>query len=757
MEPDWRRVTGGGFTPRARAGRAWLSELNSPSRPPRLGRIWAGTLAVFGVMILVLGTVAVGSSLYQRTAFERTTAQLERELHASVALVRDLRTVDVAMGSIFYELGSPGELASHARTFKEQRRRIDADFARAEAIFDARGDDHPLTTAREQWTLAAAAVLDASELWGTGTVSKALADGRDPFAEEWSQLRSAQGDLTELTALSLNSLRASAGEAAGVQRTVVLIVLTTLATTLVLVGWSAHRLRRRLVAPVLTLRDGVLRMREGDLEAVVRVEGAGAELQELADSMNAMASSLQDSHGRLYQQAHTDALTGLPNRRAFARHINERLGAEPGADVTLLFLDIDDFKFVNDSYGHEAGDRLLKTLATRLRSSVDNGDFVARLGGDEFAIALSHDRQRAAGSTVAERVLANVGETVTVGRHRLRVGCSIGMAMSGTEAVTADTLLRRADMAMYMAKSGGKNRVEIYAETMHTELVTRMNLKSDLSHAVAGEQFDLEYQPIIHVETGSVLGWEALLRWQHPQRGLVAPSEFIPIAEETGDIAGIGRWVLNRACQDFAETLMAGRSDLFLTVNVAGVELLQDDFAASVRQTLRRHHINPTGLVLEITEAALVTETAAAAAVLGQLQNDGIRIAADDFGTGFSSLHRLQKLPVDIIKIDRSFVTANEPQSSTELLAAIVTLGRSLGLEMIAEGVEGPVELETLKRLSISAVQGYYLARPMRLADAVTHLRSTPAPPRAGLALPQGERHHVRARVPSCGGERTLL
>jgi len=519
-------------------------------------------------------------------------------------------------------------------------------------------------------------------------------------------------------------LRARTDRIDRVQQVIPPIVLGALIATLMLVAWSARRLRRRFVKPVLNLRNAALRMRDGDLQTPVRVDAAGGELQDLAQAMNELASSLHTSHGMLRDQAYTDALTGLPNRKALVEHLNERTAAAPSEGTALLFIDLDDFKFVNDSLGHEAGDRLLTVIAARLRSSSRDSDVVARLGGDEFAVTVDQGHDPARAVRQAERILAALSQPVLINHTAVMVGCSIGIALSGTNDATGEELLRSADMAMYMAKSGGKNRLELYSETMHTEMVSRMNLKADLTHAAERDQLELHYQPVIELATGQILGWEALVRWQHPDRGLIPPLEFIPTAEETGDILSIGKWVLERACEEFAETLAPGHTNCWLSVNVSAAQLVQADFAQTVRHALDRWAIDPKSLVLEITEAALVTDTAQAAAVLSRLQRDGIRVAVDDFGTGFSSLHRLQELPVDIIKIDRSFAAKTTTLQSSAMLEAIVVLGKSLGLHMIAEGIERRPELENLRRFGGIAGQGYYFARPMPAAQARAHAQT---------------------------------
>jgi diguanylate cyclase (GGDEF)-like protein len=391
----------------------------------------------------------------------------------------------------------------------------------------------------------------------------------------------------------------------------------------------------------------------------------------------------------------------------------------------VLFIDLDDFKIVNDSMGHAAGDELLRVVARRLRSVTRVGETVVRLGGDEFAIVLNADGPEAA-VAAAQRALAVMQDPVAINGTSVDVGCSIGIALSaeGIGAGTSDELVRNADFAMYMAKSQGKNRYEIFAPTLHAEVLGRVKFKHELAQAVRLGQFILEYQPVIELDTRALQGFEALIRWQHPTLGLLAPSEFIALAEETGDILAMGEWVINEACHALAEHHRhqdTSERPLWMSVNVSPVEIASAGFLETVNDALERHGVVPSSLVIEITEGVAMTDTGAAGLILSALRSTGVHIALDDFGTGFSSLRSLHELPIDVIKIDRSFLASAESDTEAEsMLEAIVTLGRSLGLDIIAEGIETSADLDRLAAFSISG-QGYLFARPLSASDAAIY------------------------------------
>ena len=418
---------------------------------------------------------------------------------------------------------------------------------------------------------------------------------------------------------------------------------------------------------------------------------------------------------QLVHQALHDPLTGLANRALFGDRLEHALARpmRPGATVAVLLIDLDDFKDLNDSLGHDAGDDLLTIIAARLQGHAGAGDTVARLGGDEFGLLLE-DTNAAQAMRMAEVMLEALARPVVLRGRDLVPTASIGIAIAAGE--DAETLLRNADTAMYAAKRQGKGRHTLFEPAMHATLLKRVDLAADLSRAVQDSQLHLCYQPEVHLRSGRIVGLEALLRWHHPTRGEVSPGEFIPIAEDSGLIVPIGRWVLQQACHQAKrwQQQWPATPPLTLAVNLSARQLQHPAILDEVRAALAAADLDPHNLVLEITETAVMEQLHAAVAILTRLRELGVRLALDDFGTGYSSLSYLQRLPVDILKIDRTFiggVTGSAEESA--LPRAIITLGQTLGLETVAEGIETAEQLATLRELGCQLGQGYHLARPL--------------------------------------------
>ena len=439
------------------------------------------------------------------------------------------------------------------------------------------------------------------------------------------------------------------------------------------------------------------------------------ENRDLTSHLEQTVAELQEREGQLQFQAFHDPLTLLANRALFRDRLDHALEQRRDEPVSVLFVDLDDFKTVNDSLGHDAGDRLLASVAERLRACVRVGDTVARIGGDEFAILVERDDQATEGPAIAQRVLSALDVPFSLAGRDLRVSASLGLA-SG-QYRSGESALQDADLAMYAAKANGKARVELFEHRMRTSAVDRLELGADLQAAVEAGEIVVHLQPIVDLATLTVEGHEALVRWQHPERGLLGPGAFLALAEETGAIVPMGWWILEQACESAMRW-----PDGEVAVNLAARQLLDPGAVTTVAAILARTGIEPRRVVLEITESVLL-DAEAIGHRLQQLRALGVLLAIDDFGTGYSSLSYLTRLPVDIVKIDRSFVERlGGPPGDEVLVRAVVDLARSLSLRSVGEGVETPAQLERLRSFGCDAAQGYLFGRPQ--AEPVFELGS---------------------------------
>jgi len=432
----------------------------------------------------------------------------------------------------------------------------------------------------------------------------------------------------------------------------------------------------------------------------------------------------------LTHQAFHDSLTGLANRALFTNRVAHALRRRnrTAHEVAVLFLDLDDFKTVNDSLGHAMGDQLLEEVAQRLDQSLRPGDTTARLGGDEFAILLEGMATTDDTFAAARRLLDSLLEPFTLDGKAVDVHASIGIAFADQEAVGSEELLRNADIAMYMAKARGKGDFEIFEPHMHEAAIRRLDLKADLQRAVDNGDFVLHYQPIIALDSGRVVGFEALVRWQHPVRGVLSPAEFIPLAEETNLILPLGRWVLEHACRQ-ARSWHALHGTT-MSVNLSQRQLAQPGLEAEVAEILRQTGVAPAAVTLEITESVVMHDVERTVAVLGRLRGLGVRVAIDDFGTGYSSLAVLRQLPIDVLKIDKAFVDGvGSSSEDTVLVATVIELARGLGLVTVAEGIEEEAQLAALQELHCCLGQGYHFARPLPAPAAAAFLRESGTSP----------------------------
>ena len=498
----------------------------------------------------------------------------------------------------------------------------------------------------------------------------------------------------------------------------------------------AHALQRRWELSRLAA------LKVQDMTAVI--DAQTRELRAANEALKTEAALREDALRRLGESneqiralAYQDGLTGLPNRRLFNEHLEKVLGRSrrKGTEFAVLFIDIDNFKLINDTIGHQAADQVLRSLAESLSVLLRTDDLlglytgekfdatqtitiepigdsvISRLGGDEFIVLLPDTRDRFAAGSVARRILNHLETPIRVEGHEVFVTASIGIATYPDDGLSSEILIRNADTAMYHAKQEGKAAFQYYSAAMNAASVERLTLETGLRHALEGNGLALHYQPQIDIKTGQIIGAEALLRWQHPQRGYISPQTFIPIAEDSGLILPIGQWVLERACQQAAAWQLAGLPRIPISVNVSGVQFQRQDLSELVRKNLAEYEIDPAMLRIEITETVIVSARERAIALLHQLRQLGVGLALDDFGTGYSSLSYLRSFPIDTLKIDRSFVAEMLTNHTTaSIIEAIISMTRILGLRVIAEGVEDQAQFAFLQQIGCDAVQGFYVS-----------------------------------------------
>jgi diguanylate cyclase (GGDEF)-like protein len=475
-----------------------------------------------------------------------------------------------------------------------------------------------------------------------------------------------------------------------------------------------------------------------------------ARLAGLVSELRATLAQRRVLEAALERRILTDPLTSLANRVLFHDRLEHVLAKRDG-QAAVLFIDLDDFKTVNDAYGHEAGDTVLRSVADAIHRTVRPGDTTARLGGDEFGVLLEDGTNAYLAGQVADRLIAAISEPTAVASREYSIGASIGISIGSGSTSDAETLMREADIAMYVAKGQGKGRFSVFEPSTHGPVLRSLELRIDLERAIADHEFEVHYQPIIELGPGTLAGIEALVRWRHPRRGLLAPMEFIPLAEATGTIVPLGEWILGVACRegakwsglgssDFSTASGASRAsgvlgasitsgattaissitsppsitdDFFVSVNLSPIQIVQPDFPAVVARALAASGLAPSQLVLEMTESVRLDHDAASVA-LHELRKTGVRLAIDDFGTGYASLSQLRRIPFDILKIDKSFIAALTPGSRAEsLIAGIVEMAGHLGIAVVAEGIETPQQLAELRAMGCAFGQGFDFAEPM--------------------------------------------
>lgn len=467
-------------------------------------------------------------------------------------------------------------------------------------------------------------------------------------------------------------------------------------------------------------------MRAASNDHLSTLQQANAHLVIASIEANKLAEQVEIAKQQLDHLAHHDALTNLPNRMLLRDRLVQsiEMAHRRGGQLAVMFLDLDRFKYINDSLGHAVGDQLLQSVAACLATCVRRSDTVSRQGGDEFVLLLPEIKHAEDAATSAEKILLALAQTHHIDHRDFHISVSIGMSIYPDDGEDAETLIKNADTAMYHAKENGRNNFKFFEQNMNARAVLRQSTEAGLRLALERQEFVLYYQPKINLHSGAIVGVEALIRWQHPERGLMLPAQFVSIAEECGLILPIGRWVLREACEQAQAWRAAGLPSITIAVNTSALEFRADDFLANISATLEKTSLEPHFLELELTESILMSDAETADCVLHAVAELGVKLAVDDFGTGYSSLSYLRQFPIDTLKIDQSFVTqmTNNPDDAT-IVSAVISMGKSLKKRVIAEGVETEEQRAFLLKQDCDEGQGFYFGHPMVASELALCLK----------------------------------
>jgi diguanylate cyclase (GGDEF)-like protein/PAS domain S-box-containing protein len=705
--------------------------------------------ALANVADAVIAVDAAGRVTYLNPAAELITAWNSADA-VGLPLARCFKIVHddtgAALDSVFDSVRKSGEKA---------------DYARHVALVNRRGILVPIECSaspiRDGGDAFAGAVIVFRDVGGRRAAERALQSSEESRAENADALFEEK----ERAQVTLNSIGDAVVSTNFWGRVTYLNIVAERMT-----GWSQAQASGRAVDDVFRLIDvttrspiptptasAIIEDRTVGLGAdCMLVRGDGVELAvetsaaPIHDRLGGVIGAVMVAHdvtvarelsNKLARLALHDSLTDVPNRTLLSDRLQQAMmrAHRTGSSVAVLYIDLDRFKHINDSLGHAVGDELLRSVAQRLLSCVRSSDTVSRQGGDEFLMLLAdvvHPRDAA---LCAEKIIAVLEAPHRIAEQDLRITASIGIAIYPGDASDAERLLRNADFAMYQAKYTGRNNYQFFKPEMNANAIERQSVETDLRQAVARGEFEMNYQPKVNLETGAVVGVEALIRWNRPQYGVVLPARFIPIAEESGLILPIGRWALETTCRQARAWRDLGLSPISVAINVSAVELRAKDFLGNVRQILEQSGLEPSFLELELTETFMMQDWKSTAEILRALKGLGVKIALDDFGTGYSSLSYMKRFPIDALKIDQSFIRDMTTDSDdASIVSAVINMGRSLNMRVIAEGIQTRDQLEFLKERRCPEGQGYYFGPPVP-GEELTDLLSNPQRPHFAGAL----------------------